>query len=166
MSVRAVLFLCTGNYYRSRFAEGLFNHLAGQLRLSWRADSCGLALGHGETVNVGPVSTYTREAFKLRSIPIAEPIRYPRTVTLADLTSADLIIALKEAEHRALMRQRFPDWERRITYWHVHDLDEAPPELALADIETLVRDLIARLGKPRPCHSDWRGGRALPSETS
>jgi len=145
MSVRAVLFLCTGNYYRSRFAEGVFNHLAGQLRLGWRADSCGLALGHAETVNVGPISIYTLEAFKLRSIPIAEPIRHPRTVTLADLTSADLIIALKEAEHRALMRQRFPDWERRITYWHVHDLDQAPPHLALAEIEKLVRDLTARL---------------------
>jgi len=142
MSVRAVLFLCTGNYYRSRFAEGLFNHLAGQLRLGWRADSCGLALGDAETENVGPISIYTIEALKLRSIPIAEPIRYPRTVTLADLTSAELIVALKEAEHRALMQQCFPDWERRITYWHVHDLDQAPPHVALAEIEKLVRSLI------------------------
>jgi len=139
------LFLCTGNYYRSRFAEGLFNHLASELGLGWRADSCGLALGHAETANAGAISVYTLEAFKLRSIPIVEPIRCPRTVTLADLTSADLIIALKEAEHRALMRQRFPDWERRITYWHVHDLDGAPPHLALAEIEKLVRALIARL---------------------
>ena len=145
MSVRAVLFLCTGNYYRSRFAEGLFNRLAGQLRLGWRADSCGLALGHAETANVGPIAIYTLEAFQLRSIPIAEPIRYPKATTLADLTSADLIIALKEAEHRVLMRRHFPDWEHRITYWHVHDLDQAPPHFALAEIETLVRDLIARL---------------------
>ena len=145
MSVRAVLFLCTGNYYRSRFAEGLFNHLAGQLRLGWRADSCGLALGDAETVNAGPISIYTLDAFKLLSIPIVEPIRQPRTVTLADLTSADLIIALKEAEHRALIRQRFPDWEGRITYGHVHDLDQAPPHVALAEIEKLVRGLIACL---------------------
>jgi protein-tyrosine phosphatase len=145
MSVRAVLFLCTGNYYRSRFAEGLFNHLAGQLRLGWRADSCGLALGDGETVNAGSISIYTLEAFELLSIPIAQPIRPPRTATLADLTSADLIIALKEAEHRALMRQRFPDWEGRVTYWHVHDLDQAPPHLALAEIEELVRRLIASI---------------------
>ncbi len=26
--MRLVLFVCTGNYYRSRFAEGLFNHHA------------------------------------------------------------------------------------------------------------------------------------------
>ena len=145
MSVREVLFLCTGNYYRSRFAEGLFNHLASQLHLDWRADSRGLTLGRAETDNVGPVSTHTLEAFRHRSIPIAEPIRYPKKATSADLTSADLIVALKEAEHRALMRQYFPDWERRITYWHVHDVDRAPPHLALAEIETLVRDLMVRL---------------------
>jgi protein-tyrosine phosphatase len=39
---RKILFLCTGNFYRSRFAEELFNHLARQKRLDWVADSRGL----------------------------------------------------------------------------------------------------------------------------
>ena len=34
---KGVLFLCTGNYYRSRFAEVLFNSVAGQMGLPWRA---------------------------------------------------------------------------------------------------------------------------------
>jgi len=34
-----VLFLCTGNYYRSRFAEILFNAVAAKEGLGWRADS-------------------------------------------------------------------------------------------------------------------------------
>ena len=38
-----VLFLCTGNYYRSRFAEMLFNHLAVESQLNWKADSRGIA---------------------------------------------------------------------------------------------------------------------------
>ena len=38
-----VLFLCTGNYYRSRFAEMLFNALASRKDLDWTADSRGLA---------------------------------------------------------------------------------------------------------------------------
>ncbi len=139
MKVRTVLFLCTGNYYRSRFAEGLFNHLAGQLGLAWRADSCGLAIGRTETANVGPISDHTLEAFRQHSIPAPEPIRYPRIATPQDFASADHVIALKEAEHRPLMRQHFPDWENRITYWHVHDLDQAPSELSLAEIDTLVR---------------------------
>jgi protein-tyrosine phosphatase len=139
------LFLCTGNYYRSRFAEGLFNHLAGELGLDWRADSRALALDKGQSVNPGPISRFTLEALKQRSIPVAEPIRYPRPATVEDFESASLIIALKEAEHRRLMRQRFPDWENRVIYWHVHDLDRLPHHEALPEIETLVKALVASL---------------------
>ena len=39
-----VLFVCTGNYYRSRFAEAVFNHLAAARGLPWRAVSRGLAV--------------------------------------------------------------------------------------------------------------------------
>ena len=145
MNIRKVLFLCTGNYYRSRFAEGLFNHLATQQQLGWQAHSCGLFAGRTNTTNVGPIAPDTLQAFKARNITVPEPIRDPRTATLDDLTSSDLIIALKEAEHRPLVRQQFPGWEHRITYWHVHDVDQVPSHLALAEIETLVRALIARL---------------------
>ena len=40
-SERTVLFLCTGNYYRSRFAEIIFNSVAGKMGLPWRR--CGPA---------------------------------------------------------------------------------------------------------------------------
>ena len=53
-----VLFLCTGNYYRSRFAEVLFNHLARERGLRWRAESRGLDLAIGVN-NVGPISPHT-----------------------------------------------------------------------------------------------------------
>ncbi len=38
-----VLFLCTGNYYRSRYAEEIFNHQAGLEGLGWHAFSRGVA---------------------------------------------------------------------------------------------------------------------------
>src|SRR5260370_39303693 len=44
---KGVLFLCTGNYYRSRFAEVLFNSVAAKMGLPWRASSRGLGLGRG-----------------------------------------------------------------------------------------------------------------------
>jgi hypothetical protein len=51
---KSVLFLCTGNFYRSRFAEILFNSVAERMRLPWKASSRGLALERGVN-NVGPV---------------------------------------------------------------------------------------------------------------
>src|SRR5262249_57225544 len=54
-SEKTVLFLCTGNYYRSRFAEALFNSVAGRMGLPWRASSRGLALERGVN-NVGPMA--------------------------------------------------------------------------------------------------------------
>ena len=50
-----LLFLCTGNYYRSRFVELLFNHQATRAALSWRAESRGIALDLGVN-NRGPIS--------------------------------------------------------------------------------------------------------------
>jgi len=149
MNVRTVLFLCSGNYYRSRFAEGLFNHLARERAIAWRATSAGLKIDVTRKVNVGPLSRLTLDAFGHRKIAAGDPLPFPRQLTLEDLTSADLIIAMKEAEHRALMRKNFPDWENHVTYWHVHDLDKAPPEDTIRETETLVRALFERLAAPR-----------------
>ena len=56
---RTVLFLCTGNYYRSRFAEELFNDSARRAGLDWTATSRGLALELGPVERrpaVGPLA--------------------------------------------------------------------------------------------------------------
>src|SRR5256714_15421048 len=62
-SGKTVLFLCTGNYYRSRFAEALFNSVAGKMGLPWRASSRGLALERG-THNVGPMAPSANRALE------------------------------------------------------------------------------------------------------
>lgn len=58
LDLKKILFLCTGNYYRSRFAEHFFNDLARQQQLKWFADSRGLAIERG-IHNVGPISSHT-----------------------------------------------------------------------------------------------------------
>jgi protein-tyrosine phosphatase len=63
----------------------------------------------------------------------------------ADLESAHLVVALKEAEHRPLLAKRYPGWEGRVTYWHVHDVDCAEVPETLAAIEQLIADLTDRL---------------------
>jgi protein-tyrosine phosphatase len=139
-----VLFLCTGNYYRSRFAEVLFNHLAANLGLNWRAVSRGLALEMGAD-NIGPMSVHAVQRLMSLGIRLDDYLRLPLAVSEADLTGADLIVALKEAEHRPLLQRRFPVWAERVEYWHVHDLDCATALEALPSIERDVLTLASRL---------------------
>ena len=144
MNPKVVLFLCTGNYYRSRFAEIMFNHLARRDRLDWEATSRGLALELG-VGNVGPISRHALAGLNTRGILLDRPVRYPLPLDGSMLTRADHIVALKQDEHLPLLQQRFPQDLSRFEFWQVPDLDCAPPDEALAQIENRVVALIERL---------------------
>ena len=139
---KRILFLCTGNYYRSRFAEIFFNWLARKRGLGWTADSRGLAL---DGCNYGPISRYTVACLKEKGIAVDNDYRFPIQVQEADLAAADHIVAVKEAEHRPLFESRFPAWCDRVEYWHVHDLDCATPDAAVPQLEGEVERLLERL---------------------
>lgn len=142
-----ILFLCTGNHYRSRFAEILFNSLAGKMGLHWKASSRGLALERGVN-NVGPMSVSAVEALEARGVRAsADCARFPMQVEVNDLASANWIVALKQTEHLPLLQERFPVWVEKVEFWQV---DDAPEVLGLIELEVL--DLAARLiggGKKR-----------------
>jgi protein-tyrosine phosphatase len=144
---KSVLFLCTGNYYRSRFAEILFNSVAGKMGLPWIASSRGLALELGVN-NVGPMAASAVKALGTMGVRSTDAFtRLPAQVTTDDLEQADRIVALKHAEHLPLLQERFPVWAEKVEFWHV---DDAPEVLAL--IEQEVMDLVARIlgGGKRP----------------
>src|SRR2546421_5013768 len=102
---KTVLFLCTGNYYRSRFAEILFNSVAGKMGLPWQAVSRGLALERGIN-NVGPMAVAALAALKSLGIDAAEAVgRFPVQVTEEDLARADRLVALKQTEHLPLLQE-------------------------------------------------------------
>ena len=142
-----ILFICTANYYRSRFCEHLFNHLAPQHHLDWTAISRGVAteLGGG---NVGPISPYTINGLKARGVPVPDSFRKPRQLTVKDLQTANSIIALDEVEHRSYMEMKFPAWVDKVTYWQVGDLHVTTTTEALAQAEQKIRDLIQQFSTP------------------
>src|ERR1051326_3776309 len=132
-----ILFLCTGNYYRSRFAEVLFVSIARKMGLPWNASSKALALERGVN-NVGPMATAAIKALETMGIRDAERCnRLPAQVTMEELEVADVIIALKHAEHLPLLQERFPAFAEKVEFWHV---DDAPEALAL--IESKIMDLM------------------------
>ncbi len=141
-NVKTVLFLCTGNYYRSRFAEELFNYHAQRTDLDWIAQSRGLAVERGAH-NFGPIAPVVLHALNELTITVRSADRFPQQCTADDLANADFVVAVKEAEHRPLMRERFGQWEHRLDYWNIHDIEDAAPAEALKllaqEVQTLLR---------------------------
>lgn len=135
-----ILFICTGNYYRSRYAEIYFNHLASQMGLDWKADSRGLDTTGGH--NVGPISKFALERLAQHEISPGAPVRFPMRLEEKDLQKASLIIAIHRVEHQPMMEKQFPAWAEKVIYWDVADLDVTDSENALSSIEENIRSLI------------------------
>lgn len=139
-----VLFLCTGNYYRSRFAEEVFNHLCEQKGLPWRADSRGLDPDVDAIGNTGNLSPLAIERLLSRGY-VARGNRPPMSAVPADLDVADLIVALDRDEHQPLVMSGFPAHASRITYWDIKDILFEIPSSALDKLEARVIALIDEL---------------------
>ncbi len=142
--LRRVLFLCSGNFYRSRYAEAVFNHHARAVGWPWRAFSRGLSTH----LIGGDLSVHTRRALLRRGIALAQTGPTRQSLTRADLAAATHVVALKESEHRPILHARFAADAARVEYWKVHDLDAATPAETLtaidAHIARLAKKLLAR----------------------
>ena len=144
--MKTLLFLCTGNYYRSRLAEELFNHRAPRAGLRWKAQSRALAIERG-IGNVGSLAPFVIRALEERGLAARGANRPPQQCTITDLEAADRIVALNEIEHRPLLLERFPGWEQRVEYWHVGDVGVALPAAALNSIENEIQLLVYAFAK-------------------
>ena len=141
---KTVLFICTGNYYRSRFAEEVFNHIAEKEMLPWKAFSRGAA-EKGSPENIGSMSRFALQALMALGIRPRGTNKLPQPCSLADFDQADIVIALKEAEHRPMIEDRFPSVADRVLYWRVDDVDIAHPSDALPYLAQMITNLIAIL---------------------
>ena len=140
--MKRLLFLCTGNYYRSRFAEIFFNWHAERQGVAWRAESRGLSL---VASNVGPLSRHTLARLAAHGIGVEKHQRLPLAVADEDFQAAQHIVAVKEAEHRPLIAARFPAWLERVEFWDIHDVVCAAASDAIPLLEQYVLRLLARL---------------------
>lgn len=138
-----VLFICTGNYYRSRYAELFFNHLAAKTHINWQANSRGLEANAGR--NVGPISIFALKRLTDQGILLNEPIRFPMQLEEKDLQEAGLIIAVHRVEHEPMMKKYFPAWAEKIIYWDVADLDITDSENALSAIEQKIHEIVEKV---------------------
>lgn len=136
-----VLFLCSGNYYRSRYAELYFLSRI-PVGSGWSAESRGFRLS---PENVGSIAPVVMDRLGALGIPLPSVIRPPRLFTQEEVRQADIIIALNEDEHRPMVERLLPDVGQRIVYWQIPDVEYLPPEQAFPLIERQVDELIPML---------------------
>lgn len=138
-----VLFICTANYYRSRFAEAVFNHLADRRGLGWTAFSRGIM---PEEAPPG-LSPHAANGLRLVGVDPKFVAKEKSALCEADFGAADRIIALHRDEHEPMLRERFQSFLDRVEYWDVGDVPiEAPPR-ALLRIKENVASLLEELSR-------------------
>lgn len=138
-----LLFICTGNFYRSRFAEHYFEHCCEAQGIDWVAESRGLR--GWDTGARGRMSPATVEMMRELGVSVPYVIRSPHLTTPTDVEAVTRIIALDGSEHRPLVGQWLAKFEDRIEYWEVPDVDRVDPSVALPAIVEQVDHLVAEL---------------------
>ena len=135
-----VLFICTGNFYRSRYAETLFNHTTNDYSLKWTSTSRGFRSSDREA----PISRNTMRGLTTKGIYLTQ-VRYPIKLSPADLALAHRIILMDELEHRPMMESEFSEWSDHVEYWDIRDIEYESPDQALNRLDKKIDLLIASL---------------------
>jgi protein-tyrosine phosphatase len=143
-----LLFLCTGNYYRSRFAEEYFNAQARAKGLLHRAFSRGLAENFERLKNPGPMSAHALLELQKCGIAVQTPIRKPQKLSGAEVGFFDMIICMDKKEHWPMVKRRLSLKDRTVIYWKIKDLCEQPASKALPECRQQIDALIQKLAKP------------------
>jgi len=146
--MKRILFVCTGNWYRSRLAEALFNHLAQRYNLNWKAESRGILCLRrlpGRRV----IAPWAARQLKRWRIPVPKnPTRFLDPDW--DWNSANIIVVMDESEHRELLQSEgHPTDHSRLVYWHVPDSDVLAASAGIEKIRFRVCRLVRRLKRIR-----------------
>jgi protein-tyrosine phosphatase len=140
-----ILFLCTGNYYRSRFAEEYFNHHAARHGVRWRADSKALARDLAATGNRGPISPYALAELEGRQVRHRGAERWPARVEAEDFLRYPRVIALSRREHEPMLQAHFPAQVDAVEYMEIGDVDIETPAQAIARLASELDVMITGL---------------------
>jgi protein-tyrosine-phosphatase len=125
-----VLFVCSGNAYRSPLAEALLKNLRPDLQV----DSAGT---HVETRVSEEAKRYSARQKAERYVK-----KMPESLDTKRLDNYDLIIAM-ERVHRDIILSKFPECRGKILVWDIEDLGFRPAEY----VEKISRQIEEKVRK-------------------
>lgn len=131
---KTVLFICTANFFRSRYAEAYFNCLADWNKSPHRAVSAGISIDP----KIGPVSSYSLYRMVERGIDSKCMSLEAKKLYSGDVESADVAICMYEKEHKPMMELLYESIESRIIYFDIPDINEISPNQSLDLVEKNV----------------------------
>lgn len=119
-----ILFVCSGNAYRSPLAEALLK----KLRPDLQVDSAGTQV---EAEISEETRKYLAEQNAAKYLKKA-----PESLKIKRLNDYDLIVAMEQA-HKNTILSECPECQSKVVVWSIEDLGVRPP----ADLETINKSI-------------------------
>lgn len=137
-----ILFVCTGNIFRSRFAEEVFNHLCKINGVDATAFSAGLQVGRYKQRKIYWPAMNELERLKI------EPLRSNEEsvhIDDIDVSIYDQIICMDEEEHKPMVRSNELLSGFTFQYWNIVDMPKVSSDISLPKCYKKVESLIDQL---------------------
>ena len=137
-----VLFVCTANIHRSRFAEEVFNFLAKERNSAHRAFSAGLRVGNYSFRTIYYPALDNLKKFNITPL---RPNDHSIHIEEVDIHEYDRIICMDEGEHRPMVMANENLDDELFEYWNIIDEPQVKSDISLPKcfqkVEDLLRDM-------------------------
>ena len=137
-----ILFVCTGNIFRSRFAEEVFNHLCKINGVDATAFSAGLQVGRYNQRKIYRPAMNELERLKIEPLRSNEDSVHINDI---DVSIYDQIICMDEEEHKSMVRSNELLSGFTLQYWNIVDMPKVPSDISLPKCYKKVETLIDQL---------------------
>ena len=136
--MKKILFVCTANIYRSRFAEEVFNSLAINRGASLIAFSAGLKVGEYTTRKIYYPALDNLEKFNILPKRADELSVHINNI---DLDQYDRLICIDKNEHKPMV-QSDPNLSTfKFEYWDITDMPKVDSDISLPKCYKQVESL-------------------------
>ena len=137
-----ILFVCTANIFRSRFAEEVFNFLAIKEKISARAFSAGLKVGE---YHIRRIHRPALEQLEKLNIKPKRPNKLSLHIDEVQLNKYDQLICMDETEHKPMVLSNSKLKGFNFEYWDIIDEPKVQSDVSLPLCYKKVKELVADL---------------------